>query len=223
MVNKDPLMTHYLKLSFFTLMFVVPTVSHASIVFTNFGASFAYNTTGGNIVGNDLAGDQLAQADTFTPAANATLSSIEIALSCFTVGAGGCPVSITVSLDSDSGADSPGATLESFTVAGPFGGLGSNNAPVVLTSVLHPTLVSGTQYWLAVIAPLTTEMGWNWNSTGDVSDQAVSTDGGVTWFSPSGETPGAYEIDGTSAVPEPGTILLLATGGALIALKRKLS
>jgi hypothetical protein len=221
MANKDPHMTHSLKFNLITLMFVVPAASHAAIVYTNFGLRATYNITAGNIVGNDGAGDQLAQGDTFTPASTATLTSVEIALSCF--GTGLCPTALTVSLDSDAG-DQPGATLESFTVAGTsLGLLGVNNAPIVLTSVLQPTLVAGTQYWLAVIAPLTDNVVWNWNSTGDVSDQAESLDGGATWFSPSGQTPGAYEIDGTSAVPEPGALLLLATGGALIALKRKLS
>jgi hypothetical protein len=195
-------------------------VSHAAIVYSNFGPSFAYNVTGGNIVGNDFAGDNLAEGDTFRPTSTTTLSTIEIALSCST---GGCAVPFTVSLDSDGG-DQPGATLESFTVAGTsLGGLGNNNAPIMLTSVLHPTLVSGTQYWLAVTATVADSISWNWNLTGDTSDQAISTDGGATWFSPSGLTPGAYEIDGASAVPEPGTLLLLAAGGVLIGLNRKLS
>jgi hypothetical protein len=218
MANKDLPMTHYLKLSFLTLMFAA--VSHATVVYSNFGASFAYDTSGGNLAGNDFNGDQLGEGDTFTPATTATLSTIEIALSCFQ--AAFCPSNFTVSLDSDNG-DQPGATIESFTVLGSsLGLLGVNNAPIILTSILHPTLVSGTQYWLAVIAPLTDTVVWNSNSTGDTSDQALSIDGGATWFSPSGQTPGAYEIDGASSIPEPGTLLLLATGGVLIGLKRKL-
>lgn len=150
------------------------------------------------------------------------MSTIEIALSCFSIGS--CPDPFTVSLNSDSG-DSPGTALESFVVAGGSLGLFSNNnAPITLTSVLFPALVSGTQYWLAVTGPDTDTVAWNSNSTGDASDQALSFDGGANWFSPSGQTPGAFEINGSGgAAPEPGTILLLLTGGALTAIKRKFS
>ena len=48
---------------------------------------------------------------------------------------------------------------------------------------------------------------------GDASSQAISTDGGTTWFSPSGLTPGAYAVFGTAAaVPEPSTLVLLSSG-----------
>jgi hypothetical protein len=212
-------MTHSLKFSF-ALMFAIPVLSQASVVYTNLGASPIYDINSGNFVGNAFDGNQYAEGDTFTPSANATLSSIQVALSCFDV----CGPSFSVSLDSDSGGDSPGALLETFSVPGStLGALGLNNALVLLTSVLHPALVSGTQYWLTVSAPLTDSIVWNSNSIGDTSDQAVSTDGGATWFAPSGLTPGAYEIDGnlTSSTPEPSTLLLLASGVVLIGIKRR--
>jgi hypothetical protein len=63
-----------------------------------------------------------------------------------------------------------------------------------LLSALHPSLIVGTRYWVAVGAGLTNTVAWNLNTTGDVSDQAISTDNGATWFSPSGNTPGALEV-----------------------------
>lgn len=40
----------------------MPGTSHAnSIIFTNFGLGYAYNTAVGNIVGNDFIGDNLAR------------------------------------------------------------------------------------------------------------------------------------------------------------------
>ena len=188
----------------------LPVVAGASVIFTNFGPSFAYDVTQGNPVGNDFAGDIAAQGDTFISTVNATLSSIEVALSCVV----SCPAaeSFVVALRSDS-SDSPGAVIESFSFVGTtLGGLGSPNAPIMATSVLHPMLTSGTQYWVTVSASSNFAIAWNDNNTGDPSDQAVSSDGGATWFSPSGMTPSAYEIDGTiTGVPEPASQILFGS------------
>jgi hypothetical protein len=70
---------------------------------------------------------------------------------------------------------------------------------------MHPLLTAGTQYWVTVASDLSNSIAWNWNSTSDTSDEAVSTDGGATWFSPSGLTPGAYQVNGvqSTTTPEP--------------------
>jgi hypothetical protein len=74
-----------------------------------------------------------------------------------------------------------------------------------------------------VTSSLNYAIAWNDNLTNDPSDQAVSSDGGATWFSPSGMTPSAYEVDGTTSVPEPSTVLLFGGGAlsSLIVLRRK--
>ena len=116
----------------------------------------------------------------------------------------------------------PGAVLESFSVPGTsLGPLGANNAPLVLSSVLKPLLTAGTQYWVAVTSSLNDSIAWNWNSTGDASSEAISTDGGTTWFAPSGLTPGAYQVNGTpvtTVMPEPGALVLLTTVLLLLAV-----
>jgi hypothetical protein len=191
----------------------MPATSHAdSIIFTNFGPGFAYNTTVGNIVGNDGVGDNLAHGDTFTPTSTETLTALYLALSCFS----SCPESYTVALTRDAG-DQPGAVLASFTEAGTaLGTFGSNNPPIFIsTSSLQ--LTASTQYWVTVTSDLNNTLAWNWNSTGDLSDEATSVDGGNTWFSPSGSPPGALEVDGAATVtPIPAALPLFATGlGAL--------
>jgi len=68
---------------------------------------------------------------------------------------------------------------------------------------------------LTVTSDANDSIGWNLNSTGDASDQAISADGGTTWFSPSSLTPGAYEVNGattTSITPEPSSLGLMFTG-----------
>ena len=66
-------------------------------------------------------------------------------------------------------------------------------------------------------------IAWNLTLTSDTSDEALSADGGVTWFSPSGETPGVLQVNGvtTTSVPEPATFLLLVSGLLLVAPGRR--
>jgi hypothetical protein len=195
----------------------------AAPIFSNFGPSQSYDTTQGLFVGNAFDGNNYAEGSTFTPSANTTFGSLSLALSCFT---SSCSKTFTVSLNQDSGSDSPGTVIESFTRSGTLlGGLGAQNAPLVFSSALLPTLTSGGQYWVTVSSDISNSIVWNSNTTGDVSDQAISTDGGATWFSPSGLTPGAYEVDSiATAVPEPSTWALMILGFAgvgFMAYRRK--
>jgi hypothetical protein len=192
------------------VLLYLPAVSSAATIFTNLGAGNSYDITEGNFVGNDFVGDNLTEGDTFTPTTSAAFGSLDIALSCSIAS---CPDSYTVSLTQDSGADSPGTAIESFVGSGLLlGQLNVDNPLVVLNSVLTPTLTAGTQYWITVSTDLNNSIIWNFNNTGDTSDQAISSDGGATWFSPSGLTPGAYQVNGTVSsvtTPEPGTFALL--------------
>ena len=209
------------------LMIGAPAVSRAAIVYSNFGPSFSYDTTGGNTVGNDGIGDNLAQADTFTPGATFDLTTIEIAVSC--LASGDCANSFTVELTSDSaGLPNTGSVLASFSVAGTSLPVLGGSTPVTLTYA-GPTLAlnSGTAYWLVVLpdAGGADQIVWNLNSTGDASNLATAFAGGGsgdTYYTLGG-TPGAYEIDGTPAggVPEPGTVGMMLGGGLLLALFRK--
>jgi hypothetical protein len=197
------------------ILFTVPTVSRADgILFTNFGAGNSYNTAVGNIVGNAFDGNSHAQGDSFTPSLSEFFTSLTIALSCFSV----CPDNFDVSLTQSIGG-APGAVLKSFIVnAASLGVFGTNNPPLVLNAVQGPMLTAGSQYWITVDSDLNDSIAWNLNSTGDVSATAISLDGGLTWFSPSGQTPGAFEVDGVgvTVVPEPTSLLLVAP--AMIAL-----
>ena len=195
-----------------TTLFAASGVARAdTTLYTNFGASMSYNTSLGNQVGNDSVGDNLGQGDQFEVSSTSKLSSIDIALSC--AGSGECPDNFTVNLTTDS-AGLPGTTLESFTVtASTLGLLGANNAPIVLTSLLMPTLSAGTEYWVTVTADLNDQVAWNLNSTGSSNNTATSADGGATWFD-LGLTPGALQVNGPSStppIPEPSTLALLGT------------
>lgn len=200
------------RIAFATSFFALPALSPAAtLLYSNFGPASSYNTSQGNPVGNafDFTGNNYAQGDTFVLAGNAIFTSMRLALSC----AFACPDPVTVSLDRDAG-NQPGTAIESFSIPGTsLGPLGSNNAPIVLNSLLDPTLTIGTRYWITVEADLNDSVAWNLNSTADRSAEALSANGGSTWFAPSGNTPGAFDISGIT--PEPGSIGLVF--GALLA------
>jgi PEP-CTERM motif len=209
-----------------TLMIGAPAVSRATLVFSNFGADDSYNTGFGNQIGDDGLGDNLAEADTFTPASTVDFSSLEIALSCF----GGCPDSFTVELTTDvSGLpNTDTGVLESFTESGTsLAAQSSGPAPIMFTSILNPVLTAGTPYWIVVLpdAGGVDQIAWGLNTQSDPSASATAFAGGGptdTWVN-YGDTPGAYEVDGssTSSVPEPGTLGMLLGGGLLLGLLRK--
>lgn len=187
----------------------LPATASASLLFTNFGPSLAYDVTQGGTVGNDFGGDNSAEGDSFTLSSNARFGSALVALSCVV----GCPApaNFAVSLRADNG-DSPGSIIESFIFTNDtLGALGNNNAPIGMTSVLSPTLLAGTRYWITVSSSLAFAVAWNNTSTGDTNDQAISSDGGATWFAPTGATPGALEVDGV-LLPEPSAGILAGVG-----------
>jgi hypothetical protein len=198
-----------------------PEVSLAGVIFSNLGTSPVYDITQGNTIGNDFVGDILAEGDTFTPTVTSAFGGVELALSCTLTT---CPDSYTVSLDQDSGADTPGTVIESFSGVGTsLGQLNVNNPLVVFNSVLKPTLTAGMQYWVTVATDSNNAIAWNLNTGGDMSDEALSPDGGATW-AVLGNQPGAYQVDSvvTSGVPEPGAFWLLA-GGLSWCLARRLT
>jgi hypothetical protein len=224
-VKRMVFMTHRSALlssvAIWTLLFATPSASRAeTVLFTNFGASFSYDTSAGNPIGNAFDGNLYAEGDSFKASSNATVNSIDIALSCLY--ASGCPDSFTVSLTLNSG-DQPATPLESFIVPGAsLGLLGASNAPLILNSIANPSLAAGTQYWVTLSSDSNDAIAWNLSSTGDMSDEAISFDGGATWFSPSGLTPGAVQVNGvtTTSVPEPATFGLIVSGLLLLAPRR---
>lgn len=190
----------------------------ADVIFSNFGPGYSYDVSNGNVVGDGFDGSIYSQGDSFTPITNAVFGSLRIALSEVFPGSQGVP--LTISLTSDSG-NAPGAVLESWSMApGSLGLLGNNNAPVILNSSLNLTLLAGTEYWItASLGGMGNAVAWNWNSTGDMNPHAINDGSG--WFSPSGLTPGAFEVDSAATVPEPSTLALFGLAFAGIARARR--
>jgi hypothetical protein len=190
----------------------------ADVIFSNFGPGYTYNVSSGNVVGDGFDGSIYSEGDSFTPIQNAVFGSLRIALSEVFPGSQG--TSLTISLAADSG-NAPGAVLESWLLApGSLGLLGNNNAPVVLNSSLNLTLLAGTEYWItASLGGMGNAVAWNWNSTGDMNAHAINDGSG--WFSPSGMTPGAFELDSAASVPEPSTLALFGVAFAGLASRTR--
>jgi hypothetical protein len=204
------------------LMIVAPSASRASVVFSNLGAGSSSNIDG-NEVGNDRDGDNLAEGDTFTPGGNFTMTTLQLALSCW----GTCANTYTVELTNDaSGVPGTSILFSSVQLGTALAAPSTTSLVTIATSAV--SLVSGTSYWIVVLPDVggTDEIQWNWNTTGDPSNLATAFAGGGagdTWFTLGG-TPSAYEVDGTivgTGTPEPGTLGLMLGGGLLIGLLRK--
>jgi hypothetical protein len=115
-------------------------------------------------------------------------------------------------------AGSRGAVIESFTINGAmptFGTVSSGNL-VTATSVLHPLLTAGTQYWVVLTSPNdgVSSAAWNFNSIGDTGPFYQTNNGSVINSGPN--TRGAMRITGMSSVAEPSSMMMISTSAAVI-------
>lgn len=203
----------FARLGIWMSVLAAPALSPAAavVIYSNFNAG-SYNISQGNPIGNAFDGNDYAEGDTFTLSGDAIFDSLRVALSCFA----SCTDPFFVTLTGDAG-NQPGTALETFTVpGGVLRTLGASNPPLILNSVVKPALSAGTRYWITVAADLNDSIDWNLNSIGDMAAEAISADDGSSWFSPSGNTPGAFEVRGI--VPEPGGVGFMLGAGLLFGL-----
>jgi len=196
-----------------TLALTAPSAARADIIFTNLGPGNSFDFGSANPVGFDFfTGDRDAQADSFLPLADAILTRLAIGLTAF---AGTNTAPVTVALAANAG-NLPGFVIESWTIpVGGLSGFGAPSLPLFLTSILHPTLSFGTRYWVTASGGVADPIAWNLTLLNDANPTATSVDGGVVW-NRLGLSPGAVQLEG-SIVPEPASLVLVATGLAVIA------
>ncbi len=189
-----------------TALLALAAPAPADVVFTTFGPGNSHDSTTGWTIGyvspTWTQGDQFS----FTGSQPYPLTSIEVAAA-WVSGTN----QMNVSLMTDN-MGQPGTTLESFSFTN-MGNFGDNNPLLVGTSVLHPLLTPGTEYWLVADAPSGTWDAWNWSSPQVLGLHAQSLDGGTTWSVGSDDVLGAFQINGgVTPVPVPGAVLLGALG-----------
>jgi hypothetical protein len=199
----------------------LPQVAHADIVYSSFspsGGSGFDGATGWSVAGASSLGGSSSIAARFTPSANYTLTSFEVAA---------VFPAIVNSFNFSIVRDNVGLPTGS-TVASVLG------VPLAFSSVAFPTpinlysatgsLQSGTTYWLVFEAGDPNSFaGWANNNIG-LTGLARNPNGtGWVMAPPSGNTTPAFRINGSPAVaaPEPCTFALFALGGIGVLIKRR--
>ena len=203
------------------VMFIDAEVVRAGpiVLFNNYGSAYTYETNVGfNVFGATSPPGQvhgpIETANEFTVLHTAKLLSVYLGISNSGLG---LPSNIIVELrDDNQGA--PGTVLESFSFVNELTGyFGIQNPPLVATSITHPVLHAGTNYWIVAAAGSSdTNAAWNLNNQRVFGAAVRSGDGGSTWVDNGNPTTlGAFEVFG---VPEPSALTLVAIGGCSLAV-----
>jgi PEP-CTERM motif len=166
-----------------------------------------------NVVGNCCGGFGVEGANygtvslgaSFTPAGNYLMTDAQVMVF-QTIGTGGDPY-FNVSLFSDAGGV-PGASIATLGV----GLTASVGGGIVIASGAMPNLSAGTTYWL-VLTPYdnATQVGWEMGGSPLVPLADTTSSTGAGGWLGLGPNDAQFQIDGT-AVPEPSSLLLLASG-----------
>ncbi len=186
-------------------------VEASTVIFSNLGPGDIFSNAGQLISGpTSIFGDQDVGSQ-FIAQKTAALDFMELALTSDNV-----TPSLDVWLMSDAGG-LPGSIVEAFSLSNvPHVSSCPPVCPVppltVATSVLHPTLLAGTQYW--IIASTSGNTGsFRLNFTGDIG--TVGRVNGGPWIAAPLATASAFRVNGndiSTAVPELASIWLLTLG-----------
>jgi hypothetical protein len=189
----------------------------ADTLYTTLGPNGEYDTGSGWFVDGANYFNQVI-AMPFTPNATANMADAVLALGNYA--GGNNPVSLY--LESDNGG-MPGNVLATLTQQGTIPPFSSGGGLVQFNCNGCGTVNSGTQYWLvAVETDPNTEQAWMWayqDQTGTFAfDQNGSNQGPWNLYD---AQLGGFRVD--SAVPEPGTLVMLGSGivAAAAGLRRK--
>jgi hypothetical protein len=192
--------------------------ARADVIVSTFGPGLGYATDSFVDVDGPAVpvGNPRAVAVPFSPLLTATVDRVELPLAKSPFGAG--PGNFVVQVRGDR-SGLPGAVVEAISLGNvPALPVGVVAAP----SALHPLLMGGGQYWLAVVPAGPTASGlWAVADPPAAATVALTPDLGGTWvLNEFGLSPvPAVRIFGT-AVPEPSALALAGLAAAGLAWRR---
>jgi hypothetical protein len=191
-------------------------VSPLSAAYDNFGSGDTYNDSQGPVInGPSAPTGSITQGYQFTALDGGFLDSVMVGAK----NVGGTNA-ITFTLTTDVGG-LPGAPVESWSVADLSYHKTPGTPTTTLTSVLHPTLTSGTSYFLIASAAGDAQDYWYLNSVG-ASGMRVRSMKGAAFTTTAGQPQAVFRVM-VSAIPEPSTYALLgglAALGAVVVRRR---
>lgn len=192
--------------TFFLLVGALATNSHADVVFNNFGAGDSF-AGGGRLVQGESVGTigNVDQAAAFTVGGTgAFLTGITLGIGVTAPpNTGTGPLDIILAADA---AGSPGAALRTLSLNVNSTG----NQVVSVSDDGTQLLAANTTYWVIADGKTTFDGGWNFNNIGDVGLTAGRTNLGA-WNLRPGDDRYVFRVEGRPAIPEPATIILVAT------------
>jgi hypothetical protein len=188
-----------LRIFFAVAVFAIS--SHADVIYNTFGPNYG---VGDSTLAIQTHPRYEAAAMAFTPLLAVNLSQIDLGFYSYGFGAN----NIEIDLTNDSGG-LPGSTIQSWDVT--FIGRDEHISTLLSSALLQ----ANTQYWVTVRA-LDDGTGVGWFVSPLDIQGIIGVDNGQGWYAFT-DTPLAFDVIGTPAVPEPGTLCLLGAAGLSIA------
>jgi hypothetical protein len=180
----------------------------ATVLFSNLGPNGEFDHIGGWFV-DGANFDNQVMAMSFTPSQTLNVTDAILAMSNFA--GGNSPVNVF--LETDNGGF-PGSILGQMTQQGTIPPYSSGGGLVTFTCSSCPVVNVGTQYWIvAQETDPNTRQNWMFNYLDATGPFAFDHNGSATGpWDPETNFLSAFEVDGGSSVPEPGTLAMLGSG-----------